>query len=132
MSPRALTPVSWRSANCQPATPNNRPIERGMGLKRASFNFLALVAKDASRSSSVTRLFLCLSDDATSTLSGDSDSILNWSNGFGLKTLLPLLRLELHFLAFCQLAIPRALDSGEVGEHVRRPVIGGDEAVALL
>src|ERR1700756_2006186 len=44
-----------------------------------------------------------------------------------LRPLLPLGRVELDLLVLVQRPVAGARDCGEVHEHVRRPVIGGDE-----
>jgi len=49
-----------------------------------------------------------------------------------LRPLLPLGRVELDLLVLIQRPVARARDRGEVDEHVRGPVIGGDEAKALI
>src|SRR6202046_5942636 len=49
-----------------------------------------------------------------------------------LRPLLPLGRVELDLLVFIQRPVARTRDRGEVHEHVRRPVIGGDETEALV
>src|SRR5712692_4501717 len=50
----------------------------------------------------------------------------------GLRSLLPLGRVEFDLLVLIQRPVAGARDRGEVDEHVRRPVIGGDEAEALI
>src|SRR6201991_5153065 len=49
-----------------------------------------------------------------------------------LRSLLPLGRVELDLLVLIQRPVAGARDRGEVHEHVRRPVIGGDETKALI
>src|SRR5580692_7233130 len=49
-----------------------------------------------------------------------------------LRSLLPLGRLEFDLLVLIQRPVARTRDRGEVDEHVRRPVIGGDETKALV
>src|SRR5277367_7117788 len=49
-----------------------------------------------------------------------------------LRALLPLGRVELDLLVLIQRPVAGARDRGEVHEHVRRPVIGGDETKALV
>src|SRR6266571_4859315 len=49
-----------------------------------------------------------------------------------LRSLLPLGRVEFDLLVLIQRPVAGACDRGEVDEHVRRPVIGGDEAEALV
>src|SRR5437660_3381918 len=49
-----------------------------------------------------------------------------------LRSLLPLGRVELDLLVLVERPVARARDRGEVDEHVRRPVIGGDETKALI
>src|SRR4029077_207951 len=51
---------------------------------------------------------------------------------FRLRSLLPLGRVELDLLVLIQRPVAGARDRGEVHEHVRRPVIGGDETKALI
>src|SRR6202034_3680984 len=49
-----------------------------------------------------------------------------------LRSLLSLGRLELDLLVLVQRPVARTRDRGEVDEHVRRSVIGGDETKALV
>src|SRR5260370_23648138 len=49
-----------------------------------------------------------------------------------LRSLLSLGRVEFDLLVLIQRPVAGARDRGEVDEHVRRPVIGGDEAKALI
>src|SRR5580658_5268012 len=49
-----------------------------------------------------------------------------------LRPLLPLCRVEFDLLVLIQRPVARTRDRGEVDEHVRRPVIGGDETKALV
>src|SRR5436190_2782023 len=49
-----------------------------------------------------------------------------------LRALGALLRLEAHPLTLLQVPVARTLDLGEVAEQVLAPVVGRDEAVALL
>src|SRR5215469_7201451 len=49
-----------------------------------------------------------------------------------LRSLLSLCRVELDLLVLVQRLVARCRDRGEVDEHVRRPVIGGDETKAQL
>src|SRR5690348_8675189 len=49
-----------------------------------------------------------------------------------LRSLLPLGRVKLDLLVLIQRPVAGARDRGEVHEHVRRPVIGGDETIALI
>src|SRR6516225_11026046 len=49
-----------------------------------------------------------------------------------LRSLLPLGRVELDLLVLIQRPVAGTRDRGEVDEHVRRPVIGGDETIALI
>src|SRR5579859_3493466 len=49
-----------------------------------------------------------------------------------LRPLLPLGRVKLDLLVLVQRPVAGARDRGEMHEHVRRPVIGGDETKALI
>src|ERR1700730_5243191 len=49
-----------------------------------------------------------------------------------LRSLLSLGRVEFDLLVLIQRPVAGARDRGEVDEHVRRPVIGGDETKALI
>src|ERR1700734_1530581 len=49
-----------------------------------------------------------------------------------LRSLLPLCRVEFDLLVLIQRPVARTRDRGEVDEHVRRPVIWGDETEALV
>src|SRR5260221_1401675 len=49
-----------------------------------------------------------------------------------LRPLLSLGRVEFDLLVLIQRPVAGARDRGEVDEHVRRPVIGGDETKALV
>src|ERR1700733_13181395 len=49
-----------------------------------------------------------------------------------LRSLLPLSRVKLDLLVLIQRPVTGARDRGEMHEHVRRPVIGGDEAETLI
>src|SRR5260370_32630762 len=49
-----------------------------------------------------------------------------------LRSFLSLGRLEFDLLVLIQRPVAAARDRGEVDEHVRRPVIGGDETKALV
>src|ERR1700722_9791755 len=49
-----------------------------------------------------------------------------------LRSLLPLSRVKLDLLVLIQRPVTGARDRGEMHEHVRRPVIGGEEAEALI
>src|SRR5579862_8340476 len=57
---------------------------------------------------------------------------LDRTNVLRLRPLLPLGRVELDLLVLIQRPVAGARDRGEVHEHVRRPIIGGDEAKALV
>src|ERR1022692_4631314 len=65
------------------------------------------------------------SEDAWRHASGRTDVLR-------LRSLLPLGRLEFDLLVLIQRPVTGARDRGEVNEHVRRPVIGGDETKALI
>src|SRR5712692_4834656 len=49
-----------------------------------------------------------------------------------LRSFLPLGRVELDLLVLIQRPVAGTRDRGKVDEHVRRPVIGGDETKALI
>src|SRR6266581_2132144 len=49
-----------------------------------------------------------------------------------LRSFLPLGCVEFDLLVLIQRPVAGARDRGEVDEHVRRPVIGGDETIALV
>src|SRR5438477_3198554 len=55
-----------------------------------------------------------------------------WADVLRLRSLLPLGGVELDLLVLIQRPVTGARDRGEVDEHVRRPVIGGDETKALV
>src|SRR5881227_718540 len=55
-----------------------------------------------------------------------------WADVLRLRSLLALGGVELDLLVLIQRPVAGARDRGEVDEHVRRPVIGGDETKALV
>src|ERR1700734_2296289 len=58
--------------------------------------------------------------------------VLERTDVLRLRSLLPLGRVEFDLLVLIQRPVARTRDGGEVHEHVRRPVIGGDKTKALI
>src|SRR5271156_6716521 len=59
-------------------------------------------------------------------------NVLQRADVLRLRALLTLGRVELDLLVLVEGPVTRARDRGEVDENVRRSVIGGDEAIALV